>query len=261
MASASLPTAHSERPFWPRRNWWLALLVILVLAGALRFPGYDFGLPYVERVGDPERTPFAIEAYYNLAARMILDQGTAKDLHMHNYPPGIIAVNYLTLRFFHDEAEPPTTVLRELRLLSVVVSLITVMVIALFGYRLTGEIGRVAQRGIMGCVPNDGELQPLCHRGYLYQWVHAPGAISGVDRCTLSSIWLYDRQHLCVDVGRRFQVSSGVDRSAHPVRAVAQRIHYPSGRARESGALRIVLGLVTPAHTSVGSAPGATGRI
>ena len=35
------------RPFWPPRNWWLALLVILVLAGALRFPGYGFSLPYL----------------------------------------------------------------------------------------------------------------------------------------------------------------------------------------------------------------------
>ena len=153
MASAVFAEVHGERPFWPRRNWWLALLVILVLAGALRFPGYDFGLPYVERVGDPERTPFAIEAYYNLAARMILDQGTAKDLHMHNYPPGIIAVNYLTLRFFHDEAEPPTTVLRELRLLSVVVSLITVMVIALFGYRLAGELGGLLSAGLWAVSP------------------------------------------------------------------------------------------------------------
>ena len=31
--------SRSERPFWPRRNWWLALLAILVLAGGLRFPG------------------------------------------------------------------------------------------------------------------------------------------------------------------------------------------------------------------------------
>ena len=50
MASAVFAySPDSERPFWPRRNWWLALLAILVLAGALRYPGYDFGLPYVER--------------------------------------------------------------------------------------------------------------------------------------------------------------------------------------------------------------------
>ena len=44
------------RRFWPRRKWWLALLVILLLAGALRYPGYDFGLPFVEHVGASMRT-------------------------------------------------------------------------------------------------------------------------------------------------------------------------------------------------------------
>ena len=47
------------RPFWPPRNWWLALLAILVLAGALRFPGYGFSLPHVEHVGGR-----ADEAFY-----------------------------------------------------------------------------------------------------------------------------------------------------------------------------------------------------
>ena len=39
LANPIFAEAHEERPFWPRRNWWLALLAILVLAGALRFPG------------------------------------------------------------------------------------------------------------------------------------------------------------------------------------------------------------------------------
>ena len=37
VASADYPEARAEQPFWPRRNWWLALLAILLLAGALRF--------------------------------------------------------------------------------------------------------------------------------------------------------------------------------------------------------------------------------
>ncbi len=84
---------------------------------------------------------------------MILDQGTAKDLHYHNYPPGIIAVNYLALRFFHDKADPPTIALRELRLLSVVASLVTVVVIALFGYRLAGELGGLLGAGLWAVSP------------------------------------------------------------------------------------------------------------
>ena len=153
MVSAILAETAEDRPFWPRRNWWLALLAILLLAGALRYPGYDFGLPYVERVGNPERTPFADEAFFSLAARMILDQGTAKDLHYHNYPPGIIALNYLALRFLHDEADPPTIALRGLRLLSVGASLVTIVVIALLGYRLAGEPGGWFSAGLWAASP------------------------------------------------------------------------------------------------------------
>ena len=50
-----MPGEHRfwPRPFWPPRNWWLALLVILVLAGALRFPGYGFSLPYIDQPDEP----------------------------------------------------------------------------------------------------------------------------------------------------------------------------------------------------------------
>ena len=133
MASASLPTAHSERPFWPRRNWWLALLVILVLAGALRYPGYDFSLPYVER----ERTD---ESYYLLTARLAIDYGSAKPLNMQHYPPGIIAVNYIVLRLFQDPSTPPSTVLPGLRLLAISVSLTTVVALALLGYHAANPL-------------------------------------------------------------------------------------------------------------------------
>ena len=57
------------RPFWPPRNWWLALLAILVLAGALRFVGYDFSLPFLDQ---PD------EAFFALAGQLIIDFGTAK---------------------------------------------------------------------------------------------------------------------------------------------------------------------------------------
>ncbi len=130
---------NAEQPFWPRRNWWLALLAILVLAGALRLPGYDFSLPYVEKVGPTEEVS-ADEVYFSLAAKMILDSGTAKDLHYHNYPPGILAIHYLALRLFHDTTTPPSTSLAGLRLLSVFVSLATMVAIALLAYTLAGEL-------------------------------------------------------------------------------------------------------------------------
>ena len=56
--------ATAGRPFWPRRNWWLALLAILLLAGALRYPGYAFSLPYLDQ---------SDEIFFALPARMIID--------------------------------------------------------------------------------------------------------------------------------------------------------------------------------------------
>ena len=73
----------AERPLWPRRNWWLALLAILVLAGALRYPGYAFSLPFVDHLDEPN--------HYMLDARIcwwILAR--PNPLNMHHYPPGII---------------------------------------------------------------------------------------------------------------------------------------------------------------------------
>ena len=122
-----------ERSFWPRRKWWLALLVILVLAGALRYPGYDFGLPFVEHLGVR-----ADEAFYVLAARMNLDMGTAITMDAHHYPPGILSLNYFMLRLFQDSRSPPTVVLGSLRLIAISISLATITILALLGYHLGG---------------------------------------------------------------------------------------------------------------------------
>ena len=86
------------RRFWPPRNWWLALLAILVLAGALRFPGYDFGLPYPDELD---------EVHHSLSGRYIIDTGSARPLGQDGYPPGIIRLYYFFLRFFRSGAHPP----------------------------------------------------------------------------------------------------------------------------------------------------------
>ena len=119
----------SPPPLWPGRRWWLALLLILLLGGGLRYTGYNFSLPYLDYVDEP---------HHNLAARMILDWGTARSLDHDSYAPGIIAVNYLFVRFFHDPAQPPTTTLWMARLVSVTTSVGLLVVLALFGYHLAG---------------------------------------------------------------------------------------------------------------------------
>ena len=138
------------RPFWPPRNWWLALLAILVLAGALRYPGYDFGLPYVAHSTEGA---FGDEAFYLLAAKMILDSGSAKPLNMHHYPPGNLAFNYIALRFFQVPNAPPSSVLPGLRLLSITFSLATLGILAVFGYHVAGFPAGLLAAGFLAVTP------------------------------------------------------------------------------------------------------------
>lgn len=118
------------RSLWPGRHWWLALLLILLLGGGLRYSGYHFSLPYIDHPDEPNQ---------NLAARMIVDWGTARPLGHDSYPPGIVAINYFFIRFFQDPATPPSTILWMVRLVSVTASVGLLVVLALFGYHLAGS--------------------------------------------------------------------------------------------------------------------------
>ena len=134
---------NAGRPLWPGRNWWLALLAILIVAGALRFPGYHFSLPYVATG----------ENHYMLDARLVIDFGTAKSLNMHHYPPGIIALNYLLLRFFQDESQPPTSLLGLGRLIAITTSIAALTVLALFGYHAFGAPAGLIAAGLTAVTP------------------------------------------------------------------------------------------------------------
>ena len=138
MTSPVFAAANGGRPFWPRRNWWLALLAILVLAGALRYPGYDFGLPYPEEWD---------EVHHSLSGRYIIDTGSARPLGHDGYPPGIIRLYYFFLRFFQERGSPTTSVIWMVRLLAITASLGTVAVLALLGYQALG-----APFGLLGAV-------------------------------------------------------------------------------------------------------------
>lgn len=129
---------------FPSRGWWAVLVIILFVAGALRFTGYNFSLPYIDHVD---------EAAYNLAARMVIDSGSPKPLGMHGYPPGIIAVNYFFLRQFQDPAEPPGTILWMVRLVSVTFSLATIVALALLGYRAGTPLAGLIVAGLWTITP------------------------------------------------------------------------------------------------------------
>ena len=123
--------APEEQSFWPPRNWWLALLAILVLAGALRYPGYDWSLPFVDEVD--------ITAFI-LSGRMNIDLGTAKSIQFHTYPPGIIQIYSVLMRLFQDPAAPPASVVGIVRFLGVTTSLGTITILALLGYHAVGPL-------------------------------------------------------------------------------------------------------------------------
>ena len=133
-----------RRPFWPRRNWWLALLAILVLAGALRYPGYDFGLPHVDEVD---------VTHFFLSGRMIIDFGTARPMNFHHYPPGIIQIYYVAMRLFQDPSLPPASVLGIVRFLAVTTSLGAIAVFGLLGYHAAGPLVGLSGAALWSITP------------------------------------------------------------------------------------------------------------
>jgi len=128
----------------PPRWWWLALIVILLCAGALRYTGYNFSLPYVDHVDEP---------HFDVAAQMIIDMGTDKSMNYQGYPPGLITVNYLFLRFFHTPGTPPTTIIWMVRLLSISASLVLLIVIGLLAYLLSTPGGGLLAALLWGFNP------------------------------------------------------------------------------------------------------------
>ncbi|MBN1679296.1 MAG: phospholipid carrier-dependent glycosyltransferase [Anaerolineae bacterium] len=132
------------KPFWPARWWWMALLVILAAAAGLRYTGYDFSLPYVDHVDEPA---------YNIAGRMIIDYGSAKPIGMHGYPPGIVMLNYVLLRYFHNPPEPPSVVIGPLRLISITFGIGVVLLIALLGYRVATPLAGLFASGMWTITP------------------------------------------------------------------------------------------------------------
>lgn len=119
--------AVPQHPLLPPRWWWAILLLIMLLNAGLRYTGYNFSLPYIDHPDEPN---------YNIAARMILDFGSPKPLGMQGYPPGIIAINYILLRLFHDPASPPSTVIGMVRLITISFAVASTVLVALLAAHL-----------------------------------------------------------------------------------------------------------------------------
>jgi hypothetical protein len=137
-------TIHNQKPIWPTRNWFLWLGIIVMYAALLRYTGYNFSLPFIDHADEPA---------YNLAGRMIIDFGSAKPLGMQGYPPGIVELNYLILRFFQQPNTQPSSILWIMRLISITVSLITIVLLALLTYRISTPMAGLITAGIWAISP------------------------------------------------------------------------------------------------------------
>ncbi len=135
---------NSPKIIWPKRWWWFILALILILGGTLRYTGYNFSLPYIDHPDEPN---------FNLAAQMTIDYGSPKPMNLDAYPPGIIAVNYVLLRFFHNPAEPPSSMIGTVRLISITFNLGIGLIIALLGYQIATPLAGLLGAGLWMIVP------------------------------------------------------------------------------------------------------------
>lgn len=136
-----LTASTTESRFWPSLRWWLALSVIVLAAAALRFTGYNFSLPYVDHPDEPNHA---------IAGRLWIDNGSAKPIGLQGYPPGIITINYVLQRFFHEPGTPPTTVTGMVRLLAITATLGTLVAVALLAYLMSTPVGGLLAGALYG---------------------------------------------------------------------------------------------------------------
>ncbi len=131
--------ATEQRPRWPGRAWWLGSLAILGLAGALRFTGSQFSLPYVDHLDEP--------AFYLTAMewRGVFSIGN----YIPGYPPLYIWLHELAQVLLGPLGiDSLAEGIGLFRLLSAAFSLATLVLIALTAWRIMGEwagwVGAVA---------------------------------------------------------------------------------------------------------------------
>lgn len=135
--------SHTQNSSFLERRWWVFLIGIVVVAAAFRYIGYDYSLPYIDHPDEPN---------HSLAGRMVIDFGSAKPIQ-HGYPPGIITLNYVLLRWFHDPAQPPSVITPVVRLISITVSLFTVTLVGLMGRRLLNPLAGLFAAAIWAILP------------------------------------------------------------------------------------------------------------
>lgn len=112
-----------------RDSWfWVGLLLIVALAGMLRLPYTNWGLPYVEY---PDET----HLYYHGQARRGLYDATYTGI----YPPAFIWLNIAVQQTLESQGQPGVTpTVQVLRVLAAIANTASTALIGLVAYRLGG---------------------------------------------------------------------------------------------------------------------------
>jgi hypothetical protein len=117
----------------PTRHWWLAIGLIVTVAGALRFTGFTFGLPYFENFDEPW-------FFYEAAFR----RGLLSSWAHPNPSQGLIGI-YKLLQIGaeiitgHSSLLYAAEITTVLRFISVLISLLTLVFIGLCARELAGD--------------------------------------------------------------------------------------------------------------------------
>ncbi len=131
-----------------QKLWWLSLGVILILGAALRFIGYNFGLPYIDTPDEP-----------TFFAGALIQRGLYNQpYHLPGYPPGILwvydAAQVVVEQVTHQSAlaNPAATIVL-IRIVSILVALLTVVVIGLLARNLGGDLAGLVAAAAWAVIP------------------------------------------------------------------------------------------------------------
>ena len=116
-------------PVLPREKWWwLALGLLMLLAGWLYIRGYDTSLPFIEHVDEPNHL---------LSAQHLIDEGSARNpLWYDAYPPGMYRLHYILIKHIKPPELRFTAVLPMARLITIAVWMLSFALIALIGRQM-----------------------------------------------------------------------------------------------------------------------------
>ena len=120
-----MPNPVNNASILPRSKWWwLALALLLILAGWLYLRGYNVSLPFIRHHD---------EAQNLLEAQHIIDIGHARGVFRESYPPGLRSVIYPFLKHIKPEGAHHGTMLPPLRLITIGAWMLAVVFVALLG--------------------------------------------------------------------------------------------------------------------------------